>query len=119
MLLRCVLDTWDTEYYLLPFVFALLAWEVRGPIARPPLLALASTALAWLSFKWLPERGVPPDLQAALFLAWSLPLTIFLARRLFAPHASSSALEQPLHDAVPDFPQEMTVSALSRPLSVS
>jgi hypothetical protein len=119
MLLRCVLDTWDTEYYLLPFVFALLAWEVRGPVARPPLLALASTALAWLSFKWLPERGVSPDLQAALFLAWSLPLTILLARRLFAPYASSSALEQPLRDAAADFPQETTVSALSRPLSVS
>ena len=29
MLLRCVLDTWDTEYYLLPFVFALLAWGNR------------------------------------------------------------------------------------------
>jgi Glycosyltransferase family 87 len=119
MLLRCVLDTWDTEYYLLPFVFALLAWEVRGPIARPPLLALSSTALAWLSFKWLPERGVSPDLQAALFLAWSLPMTIFLARRLFAPRASSSALAQPLHDPAPGVPQEMTVSALSRPLSVS
>jgi hypothetical protein len=119
MLLRCVLDTWDTEYYLLPFLFALLAWEIRGPVARPPLLAVSSTALAWLSFKWLPERGVSPDLQAVLFLAWSLPLTIFLARRLFAPRASSCALERPLRDAAADFPQEMTVSALSRPLSVS
>jgi hypothetical protein len=119
MLLRCVLDTWDTEYYLLPFVFALLAWEVRGPIARVPLLAIASTALAWLSFKWLPERGVSPDLQAALFLAWSMPLALFLAQRLFAPRASSSTLERPLREAAPDSPQEMTASALSRPLSVS
>ena len=30
LLLRCLLDTWDTGYYLLPFVFALLAWEVSG-----------------------------------------------------------------------------------------
>jgi hypothetical protein len=119
MLLRCVLDTWNTEYYLLPFVFALLAWEVRGPIARPPLLALASTALAWLSFKWLPEHGVSPDLQAALFLAWSLPLAIFLARRLFAPRTASTVVAQPLCEPPADFPQEMTVSALSRPLSVS
>ena len=35
MLLRCVLDTWDTVYYLLPFVLALLAWEVARP-GRPP-----------------------------------------------------------------------------------
>ncbi|HEY6355132.1 MAG TPA: hypothetical protein VIY30_11630, partial [Burkholderiaceae bacterium] len=40
MLVRCVLDTWDTEYYLLPFVFALLAWEVRAFSVRPPVLAL-------------------------------------------------------------------------------
>jgi hypothetical protein len=116
MLLRCVLDTWDTEYYLLPFVFALLAWETRGPVARLPLLTLLSTALAWLSFKWLPER-VSPDLQAALFLAWSLPLAVFLARRLFAPRAPSAVPAPP--PLAPGFPQEMTVSALPRPLSVS
>ncbi len=34
MLMRCLLDTWDTSYYLLPFVLALLAWEVSGPLAR-------------------------------------------------------------------------------------
>ena len=26
LLLRCLLDTWDTAYYTLPFIFALLAW---------------------------------------------------------------------------------------------
>jgi hypothetical protein len=81
MLLRCLLDTWDTEYYLLPFVFALLAWELCAPVVRPPVLALSSSALAWLSFQWLPEH-VSPDLQAALFLAWSLPLAAVLAHRL-------------------------------------
>ena len=30
LLLRCLLDTWDTVYYPLPFVFALLAWEITG-----------------------------------------------------------------------------------------
>jgi hypothetical protein len=114
MLLRCVLDTWDTEYYLLPFVMALLAWEVSAPVARLPALALSSSVLAWLSFQWLPQH-VSPDLQAAVFLAWSLPLTAGLAARLLARAArpADNAREED-HGA-----QEMTVSALSRPLSTS
>jgi len=117
MLLRCVLDTWDTGYYLLPFLLALLAWEVRGPIERPPLLALASTVLAWLSFQWLPSQHFSPDLQAALFLAWSLSLAVFLGERLLAPQRAraSSRAER----GSPVGAQEMTVSALSRPLSTS
>jgi hypothetical protein len=83
LLVRCVLDTWDTVYYPLPFVFALLAWEVRGSVQRPPVLALSSTVLAWISFQWLPEH-VSPDAQAAFFLAWSLPLTALVAATLYA-----------------------------------
>jgi hypothetical protein len=116
MLLRCVLDTWDTEYYLLPFVFALLAWEIRGPIARPPVLALSSSVLAWLSFQWLPAHA-SPDLQAAFFLAWTLPLAAALGVRLFAPRTTPGALRA--QRGSPASAQEMTVSALSRPLRIS
>jgi hypothetical protein len=84
MLVRCVLDTWDTTYYMLPFIFALLAREVRGDSARPPVLALSSTVLAWVSFQWLPFH-VPPDAQAILFLAWTLPLAGALGVWLYAP----------------------------------
>ena len=28
---RCLLDTWNTSYYALPFLLALLTWEVRAP----------------------------------------------------------------------------------------
>ncbi|MGA9285566.1 MAG: glycosyltransferase 87 family protein [Solirubrobacteraceae bacterium] len=86
MLLRCLLDDWDVMYYLLPFLFALLAWEARGPSLRPPVLALSSTALAWLSFQWLPEH-TSPDAQAAFFLAWTLPLVGLLGLALFKPAA--------------------------------
>jgi Glycosyltransferase family 87 len=95
LLLRCVLDTWDTVYYPLPFVFALLAWEVspgssalsRRPETgrRPPVLALSSSVLAWMSFQWLPAHGASPDLQAGFFLAWTLPLCAGLALALYAP----------------------------------
>ncbi len=84
MLLRCLLDDWDVLYYLLPFLFAVLAWEARS--RRPPVLALSSTALAWLSFQWLPEHA-SPDAQAAFFLAWALPLAGLLGLALFKPGA--------------------------------
>lgn len=116
MLLRSVLDTWNTEYYLLPFVFAVLAWEVSAPLARPPVLALSSSALAWLSFQWLPQHA-SPDLQAALFLAWSLPLAAALAGRLLLPRRAARAGRGTRRG--PDGAQEMTVSALSRPLRTS
>jgi hypothetical protein len=85
LLLRCVLDTWDTDYYPLPFIFALLAWEVGGATTRPPVLTLGSTVLVWLTFQWSPAH-ISPDAQAALFLAWSLPLVGLLALALYNPH---------------------------------
>ena len=84
MLMRCVLDDWDVIYYLLPFVFAVLAWETLGASRRPPVLALSSTALVWFSFQWLPQHA-SPDLQAGFFLAWSLPLLLALGLALFKP----------------------------------
>lgn len=84
MLLRCVLDTWDTAYYTLPFLLAVLTWEVSEPRRRVPVLAASCTVLAYLNFLWLPSHG-SADLQAAVFLAWSLPLALALGLRLFAP----------------------------------
>jgi hypothetical protein len=84
LLLRCLLDTWDTSYYALPFLLALLAWEVRGEHARPPVLAAAATVIASLGFLWLPQHA-SADFQAVFFLLWSLPLAIGLGMRLFAP----------------------------------
>lgn len=81
LLMRCVLDTWDTAYYPLPFLLALLAWEVETHTFRPPVLALCSSVLVWASFQWLPLH-VSADAQSALFLAWTLPLAGVLAWRL-------------------------------------
>jgi hypothetical protein len=98
LLLRCVLDTWDTSYYMLPCVLALLAWEVYGEPAgaragaRLPLLALSCTVLAWVSFQWLPAHA-SADLQSALFMAWTLPLVAALYVRLYAPQRAARLLE--------------------------
>jgi hypothetical protein len=84
LLLRCMLDTWDTDYYPLPFIFALLAWEAGATTKRPPLLTLSSTVLVWLTFQWSPAH-ISADAQSALFLAWSLPIAAALALALYKP----------------------------------
>jgi hypothetical protein len=81
LLARCVLDTWDTAYYTFSVLLALTAWEASSPGRRPPVIALVSTVLAWVSLHWLGEHA-SADVQAALFLAWTLPLAAFLAWRL-------------------------------------
>ena len=80
LLLRCLLDPWNVVYYELPFLLALLAWEVH---ARPgwPLLSLIATALSWLTLEQLTTIA-SPDLQAAAFLAWSVPVAVAMAVRL-------------------------------------
>ena len=88
LLLRCLLDTWDETYYLLPFILALLAWEIGLDTRRLPVFALSSTVLAWISFIWLPNH-VSADFQAAFFLAWTLPLAGVLGLSLWVPQLRS------------------------------
>ncbi len=109
LLARCLLDTWDTGYYMLPALLALLAWEVEISPHRPPALALAASALAWASFQWLPEH-VSADATSALFLAWTLPLAVLLALRL---RPAGLRRGEPADGPAP---QPMTVSSLSRPV---
>ena len=88
MLLRCVLDPWNIDYYHAPFLLSLLAWEALRRGGWPRVTLLASVALA-LTF--------PPTLDSmsamsaeslrycVTYLAWALPLTGWLAMALFAP----------------------------------
>ncbi len=85
LLLRCVLDPWDTAYYAVPFLFALLAWEVLTR-DRLPLLALAASVVTWLVFEWLPGHA-SADGQSLVYLACALPTVAALALRLYAPAA--------------------------------
>jgi hypothetical protein len=111
LLARCLLDTWDTNYYTLPFLLALLAWEVGRPSRNPPLLALAASALVWLSFEWLPERA-SADVSSAAFLAWTLLLAAWLAMQLFVP--ARQRRPSPAAGEDPARAQETTVSSLGR-----
>jgi Glycosyltransferase family 87 len=78
--LRCLTDTWNISYYAVPFIFALVAWELHA-FRRPPVLSLAATLLGWLTLVWLPRYALP-DVQAVAYLAWSVPLTALLGARL-------------------------------------
>jgi hypothetical protein len=116
LLLRCLLDTWDAVYYPLPFVLALLAWEVGLDTRRPPVLALCASVLVWVSFQWL-ALHVSADDQAAIFLAWSLPLAAWLGLRLFAPARATFARGSAQRRSAGA--QETTVSALDRLVKTS
>jgi hypothetical protein len=90
--LRSALDTWDTVYYPLPFLFALLAWEALGR-RRPPVLALAASVAVWLVFIVAPER-LSADAQAVLYLVVAVPALAALAVELFAPGALAARLRR-------------------------
>jgi Glycosyltransferase family 87 len=116
-LLRCLLDTWDESYYLLPFILALLTWETDLNARRPPVFALSSTLLAWVSFIWLPNH-VSADAQAAFFLAWTVPLGVGLALRLYAPEPTSR-LTHRAKSAGLLYPREIAVGSLDNHVGAS
>ncbi|MGH2947960.1 MAG: glycosyltransferase 87 family protein, partial [Solirubrobacteraceae bacterium] len=79
---RCALDPWNLVYYHLPLVLALLAWEVRSG-REVPVLTLAATLAAWLSFVSYDARtGYGPFL---VYFAWVLPLAAHLAWTVYRP----------------------------------
>lgn len=78
LLLRCMLDPWNNVYYQLPFLVALLSWEALCRTAQPPVLTLAATIATWVTFYTLSDQD--PDLLCAVYLAWALPLALWLAR---------------------------------------
>lgn len=83
MLLRCLLDPWNVSYYALPFLLALLTWELHARDGAPAL-SLAATLLCWVTLVSLP-RFAHPDVQAIAYLAWSVPLAALLAGLLVRP----------------------------------
>jgi len=136
LLLRCLLDTWDIGYYMLPCLIGLISWEALCESRRPPILALVGIVIPWLILKSAATHGASPDLQAALFLVWTLPLGALMALRLYAPDALLSFIAAIRHklSAQPETtlisksgtepawdgpPQEITVSSLESRVSTS
>lgn len=88
MLLRCLLDPWNNDYYALPFLLSLVAWDAVRRDGWPRLTLVAGVALA-VSFPTpLESIGlmVPDALRYNLvYLATMLPLCGYLGLALFAP----------------------------------
>jgi hypothetical protein len=88
-LLRCLLDSWNNDYYHAPFFLSLLAWET---LRRPgiPRLSLVVAVLVGLSF-WPDQTRVFADsiddapLLFAVYAAWAVPLAALLATALYRP----------------------------------
>lgn len=84
-LLRCALDPWDNWYYPLPFVLALLTWEVVRE-SRAPIFTLLATIAIWALTRWtVPARGFTTDTQSVLFLLVTLPALSAIAATLYVP----------------------------------
>jgi len=92
-MLRCVLDPWNTDYYALPAIMALVTWEsTRGE--HMPVWTLALTFATWATWQWV-VRAAPPDVEALVYLGWSLPFVGLLAWRLYAPALPAGAAAMP------------------------
>ena len=81
--LRCVLDPWNTAYYALPAIITLVVWEATRT-ERPPVYALAVTMATWATWEWV-VPAASADVEALVYLGWSLPLVGLLGWRLYAP----------------------------------
>jgi len=93
-LLRCWADPWNHEYYHLPMLLALGAYEALG-CRRAPVLTAVSSAFLWVLFARLAQPGMGPAIDIA-YLAWALPLTAWLAvAAVGAPRAATIAAWTP------------------------
>jgi hypothetical protein len=82
-LLRCLLDPMNIGYYQVPLLVSLVALEAlhrRGL----PLLSLVSNLVLWVLVAKIPW-GLEPGKVATLYLAWALPLAIYLTLKIYAP----------------------------------
>jgi hypothetical protein len=85
LLARFALDPWDISYYSLPFLLALVVWEVLQ-FERPPVLGLFATFAAWFVLQWAtPTHGFSSDMESVIFLALVLPALLAIAAALYAP----------------------------------
>jgi hypothetical protein len=122
LLLRCVLDPVDNEYYHEPFLLALLAFEIvrRREVRGVPLLTVFSCAGLWLTFDRLDQHGAVPALTNAVYLAWTLAAMVPLARAQVGGPVetpSSGASLVPAH--VPQRPFPAACAAAASRMSVS
>jgi hypothetical protein len=95
--LRAALDPWDNIYYHVPFLFALMAYEVHER-RRPWLTGLYTVALVVVA----PVGGVPPmahDVQAAVYAVFALVTIAWIGTKLIRPGSVRRPLRGPITPA--------------------
>jgi hypothetical protein len=88
MLLRCLLDPWNNDYYHAPMLLSLLAWEALGRDGWPRLTLFAGAALALTfpaSIDSMSALSADSLRICVMYLAWALPLAGWLTMAVFAP----------------------------------
>jgi hypothetical protein len=98
LLLRAALDPWNNISYEIPFLFALLASEVRA--GRPPLL-MTLCGIAFLIVMQALFGRISDDLRAAMYAAIALPMLGALAARLYLPNIALPSRETVARPAMP------------------
>jgi hypothetical protein len=89
LLLRAALDPWNNLYYHVPFLFALIALEVRAG-RTPGVMAVYTFALLFLVPIALIQMSY--DLRAGVYAALVLPMIVGLAIKLYAPESGVLSL---------------------------
>jgi hypothetical protein len=92
LLLRCLLDPMNNDYYHVPFLLCLVAWEglrLRGV----PVLSLLATVGLWATTRspWLSPQALGEHFYLVnniFYLFWALLLAGWLARALFRRRTS-------------------------------
>jgi hypothetical protein len=108
MLLRCLLDPMNNDYYHVPFLLFLAAWEglrVRGL----PVLSLLAAAGLWATIRspWLSPHALGEQfylVNNVFYLSWTLPLAAWLGFVLFRRQSTPSrtGARTPLGGLAPD-----------------
>jgi hypothetical protein len=78
---RCLFEPWNIDYYHLPFLLTLAAWEVLSGRGKP-ILALLATGATWISFNTWTQIEVYGHATYAIYMGWTLPLAFVLLREL-------------------------------------
>jgi hypothetical protein len=99
LLLRCLLDPLNNDYYHAPLLAFLAAWEGLRTRGLPVLSLLAAAALwATLRSPWLSPHALGEQFQLvnnALYLAWTLPLAAWLAFVVFRSPIRDASTRRP------------------------
>jgi hypothetical protein len=114
--LRCVLDPWDTSYYALPCLLALLTWESLS-FNRLPVVTFAAAFAAWAAFEQTAVLHFSADMQALVFAIVSVPSVIALGVGLYAPGLIRALVSRPRREAAmtpADWPYPRTQNAGAR-----